>query len=342
MMNFKRQYKKQLGLTLVELLVALVLGVVLIGGITKVYLENKKNYVQDDGLARMQENGRYVLNVLKREITMVGFFAGTQEPIYTDTVTHIKNDCHLGWALDARKPLDFFNVPTTLASSVLGESYIGCIKTPIASLQPNSDIIAIKRTAGAPTINNGIYTDSNTNAGTKKNNSFYVKLIDRSAPELVHVESSFTLDVTTPNSVPSSQVSMWVYQAKLFYVRNFSVTPGDNVPTLMMVALQDKSMVEASLAEGVEAFHVEFGIPSASSNGVPVQFVQNPTNEQILEATVMRIYVLMRTRNPISAYTDSRSYFLGSSALLKPGGNYMRRVFTTTIKLRNALNNKSI
>ena len=58
------------GLSLIELLVAIVMGLVLIGGVVTVFVANKQTYRFQDALARLQENGRYVLNRMERDIRM--------------------------------------------------------------------------------------------------------------------------------------------------------------------------------------------------------------------------------------------------------------------------------
>jgi type IV pilus assembly protein PilW len=331
-----KNQSRQRGLTLIELLVALALGVVLVGGISRVYLENKRNYVQDEELARLQENGRFILNILKRELKMVGFFASVRTDIPPNNINVIADDCRTGWALNTDKPLDFFNSTNDVSLSVTGDSFAGCIKNP-ASIQPNTDIVSIKRSAGMSTIDNAIYSDTKTATGGMKRESFYLRLTGGLNPVYEYVGAAFPAAVLTPETNPASALSMWLYHAKLFYVRNYSVVAGDNIPTLMMVSLQGQAMIESPLIEGVEAFHIEFGIPTATSDKAPVRFVINPTDAQISATTVARVYLLMRTRNPIRNYTDNKTYKLGSLPPVKPGGPYIRRVFTTTIKIRNDL-----
>ena len=56
--------------TIVELLIALALGLTLSGAITKIYLQNNASLQQDEQIARLQENARYALKMLTREIGM--------------------------------------------------------------------------------------------------------------------------------------------------------------------------------------------------------------------------------------------------------------------------------
>lgn len=335
---YRMMARRQQGVTLVELLVALVLGVVLVSAMTRVYLDSKKTYIQEEELSRLQESSRFVLHILKREFRMAGFFGGSSTPPAAGTVL-INHDCEKGWALNAQHTIDFFDDSANIKysavrSSVQGDAFSGCIKKP-AFIQPGTDIISIKRSAGIATLHNAIYASTGKAAGEMKPDSFYLKLAGINPPELLYVGSRFPRSVLVPFANPVLQTSMWRYMAKVFYVRNYSIVPGDNIPVLMMVALENKKMVETALIEGVEGFHIEFGIPSATSQATPVRFVANPDSQQLAAATVLRLYLLMRTRNEIRNYTDSKSYRLGTMPVMTPGGHFMRRVVSTTIKLRN-------
>ena len=64
---------KQIGIGLVELLIALVLALVLTMGIIEVFLASKQAYKTQDALSRVQENGRFAMEELSRNIRMAGF-----------------------------------------------------------------------------------------------------------------------------------------------------------------------------------------------------------------------------------------------------------------------------
>ena len=70
----------QRGLTLLELLVAITLGLAVVTGTIQIYLGTSQTYRVQEAQSRIQENGRYALEVLNREIRMVGF-GGSTMPI---------------------------------------------------------------------------------------------------------------------------------------------------------------------------------------------------------------------------------------------------------------------
>lgn len=63
----------QRGLTLIELMIAMLLGVFLIGGVLQIFVSTKQTYRMQENLARLQENGRFAMNFLERDIRMAGY-----------------------------------------------------------------------------------------------------------------------------------------------------------------------------------------------------------------------------------------------------------------------------
>ncbi len=64
---------RQSGLTLVELMIALALGLLLLAAMGYLYVGNRQTYRTLDSVARLQENGRYAMEVLGQDLRMVGY-----------------------------------------------------------------------------------------------------------------------------------------------------------------------------------------------------------------------------------------------------------------------------
>ncbi len=71
MMNMK--HSQQRGLTLIELMVALVISLLILAGLFTVYQSNQRGNRLNDGLTRAQENGRFAVDFLARDIRQAAF-----------------------------------------------------------------------------------------------------------------------------------------------------------------------------------------------------------------------------------------------------------------------------
>src|SRR5262245_57488407 len=113
------------GVSLVELLLSLLLGLLLSAGVVSGYLGAKRNYFYEEQAARMQENGRYALRLLSREVGMAGFFGGVPVPGGV-TPAAVGTDCSdRDWVLDGSDPLELVDdypgeiVPVSLHANAL-------------------------------------------------------------------------------------------------------------------------------------------------------------------------------------------------------------------------------
>lgn len=73
----------QYGLTLIELMVALVLGLVIVLGVTQTFISAKNTYLTQNASAAMQEDARYLLTRMSQELRMTAMFGC----LSTDSIT---------------------------------------------------------------------------------------------------------------------------------------------------------------------------------------------------------------------------------------------------------------
>jgi type IV pilus assembly protein PilW len=65
-------WRAQRGLTLIELMISVVIGLVVVGAVTYVYVGSKGAYRGNESLARIQEAGRFALDAITRDIRRAG------------------------------------------------------------------------------------------------------------------------------------------------------------------------------------------------------------------------------------------------------------------------------
>ena len=81
-----RKLYSQSGFTLVELMVALVLGLILTGGVINIYISSKQTYRMQDNQSRLQENGRFALQFLAKDLRMAGYMGCTNLAALTPNI----------------------------------------------------------------------------------------------------------------------------------------------------------------------------------------------------------------------------------------------------------------
>ena len=130
------------GLSLLELLVALSIGIFLVGGVVSLFLASKRSYTETDRFARVAESGRFALVTLGRDLRQAGFFgAAGLANLTTDPDTGVV-------AGDCTAPADAYGFGTyfqVVRADGAGQA-VGCVTDAV----PNSDVIVIKSVRAVP------------------------------------------------------------------------------------------------------------------------------------------------------------------------------------------------
>jgi len=79
-MRTERTFRpRQAGLTLIELMVAVVITSLLLLGAMGLFVSNKRIYREQDSMGRLQENALFALNLLVNDVRMAGYIGGSDD-----------------------------------------------------------------------------------------------------------------------------------------------------------------------------------------------------------------------------------------------------------------------
>lgn len=71
MTNSAIQHQK--GITIVEIMVAISLSIIILAGVMHIFINNKQTYRVQEAFARLQENGRFAMHFITKDLRMAGF-----------------------------------------------------------------------------------------------------------------------------------------------------------------------------------------------------------------------------------------------------------------------------
>lgn len=145
--------KKQFGFSIVELMIAITLGMLVTGAVMSVFLTSSKTNKTQDNMARLQENARFALNKMQTDIRMAGYRGclgrkgSTPDFVKTPTtnVTNVINS--YGYEDNLAISLQGFKASGASWSPALDASISGAIPTPSAG----SDVITVRMGVGTGT-----------------------------------------------------------------------------------------------------------------------------------------------------------------------------------------------
>lgn len=132
----------QKGLSLIELMVAMLIGLILIAGIGNIFIDSKRTYSFQQGLARIQENGRMALEFLGRDIRMAGY-TGCAGGEYSSVTNTLNNSTALNF--DFSRGVRGYEVGASIPSDLSGLSPAPLLNTDVLILKgPVGDGVKIQ------------------------------------------------------------------------------------------------------------------------------------------------------------------------------------------------------
>jgi len=313
------------GLSMVELLVAISIGLFLVGGAGFILINSKRSYTETDRLSRVGETARFAMMILGKDIRQAGYFgaAGVANLSTDPDLNTVADDCNSPG--DAYGFANYFRV---VRASAAGAA-LGCI----ADAVPDSDIIVVKTVEATP-LTDGARDDRSDDTGT----------ID--TPRALDAQRVYVLanndrgilfrgnDASPPalgvgGDVPFGEA--WPYVVNIYYVR------AGNTPTLSRLSLRwngtRQAMLREDLAEGVEQMRVQLG-EDTSLDGDVDTMVDSTTVTDWGRVLSAQPSMLVRSLQPEPGYQDDRTYQL-ANATFTPGGSFRRTVISQTVSIRN-------
>lgn len=335
-MNRPRPF--QTGFTLLELIISAGLGVFLLAGLATLFLQSNRSHRQNDLVAGMQDQARFALQVLSRDLMSAGYWGGISDPsaITTGASTSAltaSNDCGpdsaTSWAFAPEKRIEFQN---NVSAANLGAAH-HCIDT--STFVAGTDVVAMRRVATQATNAMGAADTSLT----LRPYNLYLQSNNVSG-SLIRVGNLASWTPAPPDLPLSPPMSLYKYIPRIYYLRDWAFSAGDGVPMLCRMELRHVAtpLMEAEcLAVGVQDLQLTWGLDTDGDEVVD-RYKTAPSAAEIDSALSVRLQVLMRSRDPDNSYLNEKTYSLGDASHAYSSGDqdrYLRRVYSTTVLLRN-------
>lgn len=325
---------RQRGMSLIELMIGMTLGLMILLGLTSLFVQSKRSFKQDELTARMQEDARFAMGELRHDIGIAGFWGNALDGgIITEIGT-------IAAAAGATAQLYTYTTPLTVADNVATTDTL--LGQSLDDVVAGTDALAMAKVEGSTTATaaadaSGSTTDANVAAARTA--------LLASSGAIPYLQTNGVVAVmTTADDAPSTaaattvpaEYSYWKYDPEIYWVRNWAIDAKDGIPTLVRKYLVNGVMTTELIAQGVEDMQVEYGIDT-DTDGYADRYVTDPTAAEMLQVTTCRLYLLMRATERDENYTNNHTYTYSNAALspYTPADNYYRRMFSTTVKVRN-------
>ena len=340
----------QRGMSLIELMVAMTIGIILSLGMFEIYSGTRQSYQVQEGLARLQENARFAIDVMTRDIRMAGY-TGCYTGDMSTVENILNNQTNYGW--DLTNMLQGYNALTSSWSPVLNAA--------IASdVLAGTDVIEIRKMSSdginlVPPFSDSaqLFVDPAEADFIEGQILMVTDCVNASIFQVSNIQVTGTGEnivhsqagtITPGNSASllannyGADATVATLDTSVYYI----ATNADGNPSLFRqaLALDNTTNVIAlqpqELIEGVENLQMLYGedtngdgdadryLPAAGAVGMDMDSVVS-----------VRIALLLHTVDQISLAADTNQYTLLDVDYTPTSDRRLRRTFTTTIRIRN-------
>ncbi len=336
---------RQGGFGLVELMIAITLGLALSAAVIQVFVASRASNRVQDSLSMIQENARFAMAFLGKEIRMAGYMGCSS---LGNVSIHV--------IAQPSSEVDF--VP------VFGEENVTAGNERNA--QPGTDTIRVKRGSDDPIKITGNLSPSNANVQIENNSlnvsqGDYVLLADCGTADIFRVtnspkkkgEGQTTLAHSTASNrknrlskIYGGDAEVFGFETSHFFVRD---TGRDTSSGLPIYALYSQQRTASSggvmgpaveLVEGVENLQLSYGVDETNNRSVDVyRQADAVANWQNVMSVRVELTLVGNDENVVgeTGTNTAQQVYDSNGQLLANNDGRMRQVFTSVFALRNRL-----
>jgi type IV pilus assembly protein PilW len=341
---------RQNGFSVIELMVAMVISLLLLGGVVTIFISSKGTYERVERLSRTQESGRFALDAIVRDIRSAGYMGCSRPSTWANTLTGATTTLAWNFA-EAITGYEFSGgtwspgVPaglTSLATTAANGSDVLVLRVPTpaassATLRLTDKMSAANSTMSIATVPTGATAPLNVGdvvmlADCHARAVFQISAYTGSSGVIDHA----TGGTNTPGNASADLGHAFEANSQIVPVRTVAYYIGQPVggqPGLWRVAGNGAA---EELVQGVERMELLFGV-DANSDRIADDYVTADLVGGANWGNVISVSVSLLVRSPDQYGTerDANTYTLLDKTFTAPSDRYVRQVFISTATLRN-------
>lgn len=324
--------RRQKGLSLVELLIAITLALLLTAGILQVFLASKQTYSAHSALSRVQESGRFAMEFITHDIRHAGYKGECMSPL-----NNLLNESSSSYSAD------LFDLNQAVSGRANASPSWVANRTA-------GDVIHIKHAANVAGVTASGNTPANANTINLTSASGIAQgtIIIVSDPlgcDIFQNRSNANAHNLTRGAVGApgnknpggnnfshaydSSMEILKLQSATYYIGNGA----GNLPSLRRLSFNNGAAVDEELVEGVQNIRFLYGIAGANRQVGSYVSADNVTNWD--NVVSVRVYLLLVSADTNVVPENQIIDFNGTAVTIQD--RRLAQVFSATIGIRNRL-----
>lgn len=319
----------QAGMSLIELMISVTLGLMILAGMSTIFVSNNKARLELEKTSRQVENGRYAMQLLTEDLQTAGYLGSYVPPTTAPAQTSLPDPCSTSLTtIDGARLLH-----------VQGYDNAATIPSCLSDVKSGTDILVVRRA-------------STCAAGTTNCDAFLNGAPHLQVSGCTTDTSSYLIDSTQGNLTLrrigcGSVADILRFRTHIYFIANNN-NGSDGVPTLKRAEL-GSTMTIVPLVEGIENLQLEYGMDT-NNDGVPDVYSADPSSygtcsgnacvQNWWNVMAVKINLLARNTQSTPAYTDGKTYTLGLKAdgtanTFSYSDAFKRHEYSATVRLPN-------
>lgn len=341
--RFARPPLRMAGLSLVELMVAVALGLLILTGLVTVFVNASAARNEIERTSRQIENGRYAIEILSDDLRLAGFYGELNPATALTNLTPVPQPTSMNPADDpASDPCSTTVADWERALYLHVQGYaasnggLSCLSATTYKYKAGTDVLVVRRARAC----NSAECPSPTDPSLPDGPYLQVALCGDEANETSHRLGlkGATFDRTQKDCATPAVLRRYFVNIYFVSTTNGVNGTGDSIPTLKRLEFTGDAttpFTEIPLVEGIEHFHVEYGLDN-DGDGAADAYVTDPgTVAGWMNVVTARFFVLARNIDASPGFTDTKTYELGSVAIAAAGDRYRRHVYSSLVRIAN-------
>jgi type IV pilus assembly protein PilW len=341
---------RQAGFTVVELMVAMVISLLLLGGVVTIFTGSKRTYERLERLSRTQESGRFALDAIVRDIRSAGYMGCSRPSTWANTLVGATTTLTWNFA-EAIRGYEFQSGTTWLPGLPAGLTNIA------GGATSGSDVLILRVPMLAATSATLRLTDKMASqTGTMKIAAVpsgatpalavddVVMLADCHARAVFQITdydpATGIIDHTdvagTPGNASADLGHAFEANSQIVPVRTVAYYIGTSAGRTGLWRVAGSGVPE-ELIEGVERMELRFGVDTSGADRIADSYTTADGVGVGNWGNVISVSIALLVRSPDQYGTerDTRTYNLLDKTYTAPSDRFVRQVFVTTATLRN-------
>jgi len=332
--------RSETGFSIIEIMIAMLFGIFLLGGLMQMFVSSKQTYKLQDTVSRLQENGRFAMDFLVRDIRGTGSWGCFSNSV---NITSLLNPGGIFDGYETGIQGENNHVSTGGDDKVLAGTDVISLRSTSTLVDANGDDVIVKK---IPSSTAAVLQVSENSTIKDGDILFVSDCSDGNLFQATNVNTAGGFDnlvhntggTEKPGNVSKEFTKIYNNDARIYTAKfiRYEIRTGEGGQPALFKTENEGTAQE--FIEGVENMQIEYGV---LKKGNPFDYVEKyQTADQVTVtdwSKIGSVKITLLVRSLEDNLANAPIAYTYNGATVTPTDRRIRRVFSSVIAIRNRL-----